>query len=140
MLPGTDLSFPNGVSVSKDGHYAYVSGWTSHTMHKYDLTTKKEVTRVTVNFMPDNTTWTPSGKLLVAGVKGVGGDCTGEAAASCLQAFGIAELDPATMKVRPLYDFTGKAWINGVATAIEAGGAIYVSAFQDDRVVKLPRK
>jgi hypothetical protein len=109
-------------------------------MHQYDLVAKKEVAKVSLSFMPDNSTWTPGGKLLVAGVKGVGGDCEGANAATCLQAFGIAELDPATMKVRQLYDITGKAWINGVATAIEAGGSLYVGAFQGDRVVKLPRK
>ncbi|MES2606037.1 MAG: SMP-30/gluconolactonase/LRE family protein [Pseudomonadota bacterium] len=139
VLPGTEYGYPNGVSVSKDGRYAYVSGWTTKSFHKYDLTQKQEVGRGDFSFMPDNLTWTADGKLLAAGIKGVAGNCPATSADPCIQGFGVAEIDPATLKVTEIYDNAGKALINGVSVAIEADGAIYVGSFQGDRLVKLPR-
>jgi len=51
----------------------------------------------------------------------------------------LAEVDPETMEHRILYDNNGKALINGVSVAIDAGDAYYVGSFQGDRVVKVPR-
>ena len=57
---------------------------------------------------------------------------------SSLQGFILAEVDPETLEHRILYD-NGKALINGVSVAIEAGEAYYVGSFQGDRVVKVTR-
>ena len=139
VLPGTEYGYPNGVVVSKDGRYAYVSGWTTRSFHQYDLQQKKQVGRGSLSFMPDNLTWTPNGLLLAAGIKGVNGNCPATSADPCIQGFGIALIDPAKLTVTNIYDNEGKALINGVSVAIEAQGAIYVGSFQGDRLVKLPR-
>lgn len=139
LLPGSEYGYPNGVVVSKDGRYAYVSAWTTKSFHQYDLTQKKETGRADFTFMPDNLTWTADGKLLAAGIKGVNGNCPEASADPCIQGFGVAEVDPVTLKVTEVYDNAGKALINGVSVAIEAGGSIYVGSFQGDRLVKLPR-
>jgi hypothetical protein len=139
VLPGTEYGYPNGVVVSKDGRHAYVSGWTTRSIHQYDLVAKAEVKRMPFTFMPDNLTWTPAGKLLAAGLKGVNGNCPADSDDPCLQGFGIAEVDPATLAVNEIYDNNGQALINGVSVAIEAAGALYVGSFQGDRLVKLPK-
>lgn len=140
VLPGTEIGYPNGVVLSKDGRYAYISGWTSKSLHQYDLMAKKEVKKTPLSFMPDNITWTAHNTMLVAGIQNINGNCPATSEIPCLQGFGVAEIDPATLSARMVHDITGKAWITGVATAIEAGGSIYVGAFQGDRIVKLPRK
>jgi hypothetical protein len=139
VLPGSEYAYPNGVLVSKDGRYAYVSGWISRDFHKYDLQEKKEVGKVALSFMPDNLTWTPSGKILAAGIQGVRGNCPASSSYPCIQGFVVAEVDPETMKVTTVYDSAGKALISGVSVAIEAAGAVYVGSFQGTRMVKVPR-
>ncbi|MBN2321902.1 MAG: SMP-30/gluconolactonase/LRE family protein [Acidobacteria bacterium] len=139
VLPGSEYGYPNGVLVSGDGRFAYISGWATRDLHQYDLTAKKEVAKCEFNFMPDNLTWTQDGKILAAGIKGVNGNCPPESDHPCIQGFKVAEVDPKTLERRILYDNDGMALINGVSVATEAGNAIYVGSFQGDRLVKLPR-
>ena len=139
VLPGSEYGYPNGVLVSNDGRFAYISGWTTRDIHKYDLATKKEAAKVELTFMPDNLTWMPGGKILAAGIKGINGNCPTDSKDPCIQGFVLAEIDPEKMESRILYDNNGKALINGVSVAIEALDAFYVGSFQGDRLLKLPR-
>ncbi len=139
VLPGSEYGYPNGVVVSKNGRYAYISGWTTLDLHKYDLKAEKEIAKCELAFMPDNLTWKRDGKILAAGIKGVSGNCPKDSQHPCLQGFMLAEVDPETLEHRILYDNNGKALINGVSVAIDAGDAFYVGSFQGDRVVKVPR-
>ena len=107
--------------VSQDGLYAYVSGWTTRSIHQYDLTAKKEVAKSAFTFMPDNLTWTAGGKLLAAGIKGVDGNCPADSQNPCLQGFGVAEVEPGSLAVSEIYDNDGKALINGVSVAKMTG-------------------
>jgi hypothetical protein len=139
VLQGTEYGYPNGILVSGDGRYAYISGWVTRDLHRYDLKAKKEVAKCEFPFMPDNLTWTKDGKILAAGIKGINGNCPPESDNPCTQGFMLAEVDPKTLEHRIVYDNNGKALINGVSVGIEAGDKIYVGSFQGDRVVILPR-
>ena len=139
VLPGSEYGYPNGVLVSKDGRSAYISGWTTRDLHKYDLAIKREVAKIELNFMPDNLTWSPDDKILAAGIKGINGNCPSDSSYPCMQGFVLAEVDPKTMESRIVFDNNGKALINGVSVAIQAGDAFYVGSFQGDRLLKLPR-
>jgi len=139
VLPGSEYAYPNGIVVSENGRYAYISGWISRDLHKYDLKAEKEIAKCELPFMPDNLTWKRDGKILAAGVKGVSGNCPKDSQHPCIQGFMVAEVDPETLEHRVLYDNNGKALINGVSVAIDAGDAFYVGSFQGDRVVKVPR-
>jgi hypothetical protein len=139
VLAGSEYGYPNGVLVSKDGRSAYISGWTTRDLHKYDLAIKREVAKIELNFMPDNLTWSPDDKILAAGIKGINGNCPSDSSYPCMQGFVLAEIEPKTMKSRIVFDNNGKALINGVSVAIQAGDAFYVGSFQGDRLLKLPR-
>lgn len=139
VLPASEYGYPNGVLVSPEGRYAYVSGWTTLDFHKYDLTTQKEVGKTQFTFMPDNLTFTADGKILAAGIKGVNGNCPENTENPCIQGFVVVEVDPETLAVTKVYDNEGKALINGTSVAIEAGDNIYVGSFQGDRLVKISR-
>jgi hypothetical protein len=139
VLPGSEYGYPNGVLVSKDGRSAYISGWTTRDLHKYDLAIKREVAKIELAFMPDNLTWSPDDKILAAGIKGINGNCPSDSNYPCMQGFVLAEVDPKTMESRIVFDNNGKALISGVSVAIQAGDAFYVGSFQGDRLLKLPR-
>jgi DNA-binding beta-propeller fold protein YncE len=139
LLPGTEYGYPNGVMVSKDGRFAYISGWTTRSFHRYDLTAMRETGRADFTFMPDNLTWTPDGKLIAAGIKGVNGNCPETSSDPCLQGMMVAEVDPESLQVTVLHDNAGRALINGTSVGIQVGSSIYVGSFQGDRLVILPR-
>jgi hypothetical protein len=140
-LPGTRAGYPNGVLVSSDGRYMYFNAWTAKEVHKYDLKEGKETGMIKLDFMPDNISWTSKRTMLAAGVKGAGGDCPAGSGTPCIQGFGVAEIDPAKMQVKTVFDSEGKAaMIPGVSIALQSGNAIYIGAFQGDRIVKIPAK
>jgi len=140
-LPGTRAGYPNGVLVSSDGRYMYFNAWTAKEVHKYDLKANKEVGVVKLDFMPDNITWTDKKQMLAAGVKGTQGDCPAGSGSPCIQGFGVAEIDPAKMTAKTVFDSQGKgALIGGVSVALQVGNSMYVGSFQGDRLVKIPFK
>jgi hypothetical protein len=137
-LPGSEGAYPNGVLVSADGRTMYFNAWTAMEVHKYDLQTSKATGVVKLNFMPDNITWTKDHKMLAAGVKNARGNCPADSATPCVSQFGVAEIDPAKMVAKPVFDSEGKgALISGVSVALQVGDSIYVGAFQGDRLVKI---
>ena len=136
-LPGTRAGYPNGVVAAADGRYIYFNAWTAKEVHKYDLKESKEAGVVKLDFMPDNLTWTKKGHILAAGVKGARSDCPAGSGTPCIQTFGIAEIDPATMTAKAIFDSEGKgALISGVSVALQMGNAVYIGAFQGERLVR----
>src|SRR6185369_14059104 len=100
----------------------------------------KDATVLKLDFMPDNITWTQKGQLLTAGVKGTRGNCPETSTTPCIMAFTVAQIDPGSMKINQTFDSKDRALIAGVSVAVQAGPAIYVGAFQGDRLVKLDWK
>ncbi len=140
-IPGTRVGYPNGVVVSQDGRYMYLNAWTAREVRKYDLKEGKQTAMIKLDFMPDNLTWTDKHQLLAAGVKGSRGDCPAGSGAPCVQAFGVAEIDPAKMEAKVIFDSEGKGpFISGVSVALQAGRSVYIGAFQGDRLVRIAWK
>jgi hypothetical protein len=138
-MPGTRLAYPNGVNASADGRYLYINAFSSRDVHKYDVAAAKIVGVAKVDFMPDNLTWTPKQRLIAAGIKGTRGNCPATSATPCIQSFGLALIDPQTMRATPLFDSGSRASFSGVSVAFEAGPDVFVGAFEGDRIVRMPR-
>jgi len=137
-LPDTRVAYPNGVLVSADGRYMYFNAFRAREVHKYDLSQRKDIGKVKVDFMPDNITWTKKHEMLAAGIKGNRGECPEGSRVPCSQMFGVARINPAKMTATVVYDSQGKpASIAGVSSALEVGNSIYLGAFSGDRIVKL---
>jgi hypothetical protein len=126
--------------ASADGRFIYVNEFRAQVVHKFDLEKGADVGSVKVDFLPDNLTWTQQGSLLVAGVKGARGDCPEGSGRRCLDGFGVAEIDPSTMKARTVFDSASapEPLISGVSSALQVGDSIYLGAFLGDRIVKIP--
>ena len=145
-IMGPRMRGPNGVVVSADGRYMFVNEFPAREVHKFDLVEGKELGSVKVDFLPDNLTWTKQGRLLAAGVRGSRGDCPEGSGRPCIQAFGVAEIDPALragekMQARPIFDSTSSGpLISSVSVALKVNDAIYVGAFTGDRILKIPYK
>lgn len=138
-VPGTRIRYPNGVIASPDGRYIYVNEFAARQVYKYDLSDGKVLGVAKVDFLPDNLTWTKEGRMLAAGVKGARGDCPEGSGRPCIQGFGVAEIDPANMQARPIFDSASvDPLIAGVSVALKVGRSIYLGAFLGDRIVKIP--
>lgn len=138
-IMNTRIRYPNGVVVSADGRYMYVNEFAGRQVFKYDLKDEKMIGSAKVDFLPDNLTWTKEGRLLAAGVKGARGDCPEGSGRPCIQGFGVAEINPADMQARVIFDSAAHdPLISGVSVALEVGDSIYLGAFQGDRLVKIP--
>lgn len=138
-VPGTRMRFPNGVVASADGRYIYVNEFIARTVHKYELASGTEEGSAAVDFLPDNLTWADNGRLMVAGVKGARGDCPAGSGRPCIDGFGVAEIDPATMRARTIFDSANTdPLISGVSVALKVGDSVYLGAFLGDRIVRIP--
>jgi len=139
-IPGTRMRFPNGVVVSADGNDMFVNEFLGHHVLKFDLKAGKQTGTVTVDFLPDNLTWTQHGHLLSAGMKGVASsECPKGSGKPCNLSFGIVEIDPATMQLRTTYDSENHdLLVEGVTVALKVGQDIYLGTHVSDRLVKLP--
>jgi hypothetical protein len=137
-VPGTRVAYPNGVVVSTDARDMFLNVFAAREVRKYDLNSGEVTGSVKVDFLPDNLTWTKQGLLLVAGVKGARGDCPEGSGRPCIQGFGVAEINPATMQARTVFDSAAHdPLITGVSVAFAVGDSIYLGAFQGDRLVKI---
>lgn len=138
-VPGTRMRFPNGVVVSPDGRYLFVNEFSAKVVHKFDLRAASELGRLVVDFLPDNLTWAGPDRLLAAGVKGARGNCPPDGDRACIDGFGVAEIDAATMKGRPVFDSASTdPLISGVSVASKVDDSIYLGAFLGDRIVSIP--
>jgi len=140
-IPGTRVAYPNGVIVSADGRDMYLNVFAAKEIRKYAIAGGEPKASVKVDFLPDNLTWTKEGRILAAGVKGARGDCPEGSGRPCIQGFGVAEINPATMLARPIFDSASTdPLIAGVSVAFAVDDSIYLGAFQGDRLVKIPYK
>lgn len=138
-VPNTRIRYPNGVIASSDGRTIYVNEFAARQVYKYNLSDGKMLGIAKVDFLPDNLTWTKEGRMLAAGVKGARGDCPEGSGRPCIQGFGVAEIDPANMQARPIFDSASvDPLIAGVSSALKVGNSIYLGAFLGDRIVKIP--
>lgn len=67
-VAGSDTSGPNGIEISPDGRWLYVSEWGRSTFYRIRLNgdaSKRE--SIHLDFRPDNVHWAPDGMLLVGG-------------------------------------------------------------------------
>jgi hypothetical protein len=139
VLADSRYAYPNGVVVSQDENTAYISGWTSSSLQRYDLQSQRETGRIDLGFMPDNLTWTPRGTLLAAGIRSVGGNCPADSGTPCIQSAVVAEIDPDTLAMAIVFDSAGQGLISGTSVATEAQGNLYIGAFQGSRLLKVRR-
>jgi hypothetical protein len=147
-LPGTRVGFPNGVLVSADGRFLYLNAWTERRVHKYDLKLLKDVGVAYVDFMPDNLSWVDPHVnpgmhrplMLAAGVKRDSGDCPAQSGHPCVQQFGVAEIDPISMKVKVLHESAvDERLISSISEALQVNNDIYIGAYKGDRLLKIQR-
>jgi sugar lactone lactonase YvrE len=124
MIPGTELSGPNGVELSPDGRFLFLAAFGGRRVVRVDLgPDRAPPASVALDIAPDNLRWTERGTLLT-----VGNNTTPDTG------WTIYEIDAATMTALRVMGVDRNATLQGAATALEVDGEIWIGTFNGDRV------
>ena len=116
-LPGTDMSGPNGLAVTADQRYMFVSDNGTNTVRRYALAaTYQPPVVIRPGIRTDNIRWSPDGQLLLAGP--VPDPKCAATPATCHETQAIKLLDPATLAVTPMIAFPGTASFDYLSSAL----------------------
>jgi hypothetical protein len=139
-LPGTRGGMPNGISVSKDGRTLFLNLSMASEVRRIDRATGMTEASAPVS-MPDNSTWAPDGRLLVASLR-AGDDttafehCQTQRPAICPIPFAIVALDPDTLEPTLLYE--NDPQVMGAGTVgLQVGGELFVGTFSGNRLLRV---
>lgn len=137
-LPGSRLIFPNGLQVDAVGRYLFINLYGASQVVKLDLRSGEVVRRAAVP-RPDNSSWAPDGRLLVASHTGeevLDPACTTAGSPFCPLAFQIVALDPDTLHGEVIFHHAG-APMGGGTIAVQHGQQLYIGSFVGDRLLKV---
>ena len=138
-VPGTQGAMPNGISLAADGKAFFLNLSRDSLVRKVRLADGMLLGEAEVAG-PDNSTWAPDGRLLVASLDFSlfsALSCIGDSKAPCLIAFEIVALDPQSMEKEVLISRKGPPM--GAATvALAAGKHLYLGSFAGDRLLRIP--
>jgi hypothetical protein len=140
-IEGTDGSMPNGIATSPDGRYIYMNASAESSLRKVEVATGRELGRVSVG-TPDNLSWSPDGRLLVASL---GDDFDAEDFVSCVSIthgacripFEIVAVDPDSMTLLgTVYESKGTPMGAGTV-GLQVGRELFIGSFKGDRILRV---
>ena len=132
-LPGTAMSGPNGLEVTRDLRYLLVAESGTSSLLRFDLAaTDKAPVRVRTDFRTDNLRWTSDGRLLAAGPR-PDDDCAA-GAEDCRDDSVVASLDPTTMDLDVVLDLPAEPNFSEITTALAVDGRLWLGSATGDRV------
>ncbi len=135
--PGSAMPFPNGIEKAPDETTLYVASFFGNDVRRLDLERGQVTARVRIE-RPDNLTWSPDGKLLVASHTDSLFElmrCREMPVGACGSAFEVVSIDPQTMDQFVVLAHRG-APIGGVSVALRAGGDVFLGTIAGDRVAR----
>ncbi len=134
-IEGTDGVVTNGVQTSPDGKIAYVVFTMSDKAIAVERETGKQLWETEVAH-PDNVSWAPDGRLLVASIRAdlqAVLECVESDAPFCPIGFGVVAIDPATGEATTLAEGGGPPF--GLATvAVQVGSKFYLGSATGERI------
>lgn len=135
--PGSAMPFPNGIEKGQGEDVLYVASFLGNEVRKLDLK-RGEVTGRTHVERPDNLTWSPDGKLLVASLTDSLVEtmhCRELPVGACGAAFEVVSIDPQSMDQFPILGHRG-APMGGVSVALRIDDAVYLGSSAGDRIAR----
>lgn len=136
-VPGSETSGANGLEISKDGKWYYISGWGTNTFIRLSRgKTPFQRDTVPVGFHLDNIRMSPDGTLLGAGSTIPPGprDHSPDGLAC------VDRIDPKTMKVQELVRYHFNDVFVGATGALQVGNEIWVGSVRTpaNRIARFP--
>jgi hypothetical protein len=138
VVPGTQSRLPNGIELSEDATEIFLNVGRPGQVWRIQRATGQVTARADVPG-PDNSTWAPDGRLLVASMLADSRDfpvCTNLARGACPLAFQIVALEPRTLASEVLYRGEG-APMGGGTVGLWIGPDLLIGSFAGDRVLRV---
>ncbi len=135
-LPGTDGALTNGIEISPDGKVLFINYYLGSKIVAVERETGKHLWAIELEG-PDNTSWAPDGKLLVAThqhttLKDVL-ECAGADIPYCPIAYEIMAIDPNTGSYTLRYQGIG-APMAAATVGVQIGQTLYLGSFAGERI------
>ena len=137
-LPGTETGFTNGIAITADGRTLFVNASIEGVVRRIDRASGRLEGSAEIPG-PDNSSWAPDGRLLVASFVGSLREnlaCDGIPRGACPVAFEIVALDPETLATETLYR-GGGAPMGGGTVGLRVGDELFVGSFAGDRILRV---
>lgn len=139
-IEGTDGIIPNGIVASTDGSVIYMNASGENRIRKIDVASGRELGQASVA-SPDNVTWSPDGRLLVASLGGFSpadfAACQAMERGACGIPFKIVAIDPDSMSVLgTLYESDG-APMGAGTVGLQIGQELFIGSFKGDRILRV---
>lgn len=138
-VPGTRGPLPNGIEVSPDESKIFLNLSFADEVRRVDRTSGEIEARAEVS-APDNSTWAPDGRLLVASIERLEAEdlsvCMQLEQGSCPIPFRIVSLDPGTLESRVLYEGGGPP-LGAGTVGLRVGDELFIGTFAGDRLVRV---
>ncbi len=134
-LPGTAGVLPNGIAISGDGQTLFVNDYLGDRVFAVDRASGVRRWETEVS-KPDNSSWSPGGRLLVAGHTTPIAETLRYSeleGAGCPLPFTIVALDPTDGSREVVFEGEGPP-MGGVTTAVQVGDTLYFGSFTGDRM------
>lgn len=141
-VPGTQSRYPNGIILGPDGRSFFLNAYFGNSVTHHDLDSGRVLGKAQV-LRPDNSSWSASGKLLVAShrgsIWGILNSVRQPVNEVSLLPFAVVEVDPQTMTTNDLLEREGPPMGAGTV-AVEVGAWYYIGSYLGDRLVKVPAR
>ena len=145
-IEGTSLPHDNGIEISPDGKTVYVAAPPARavTAYRRGATWRKLWSLSTPGMIPDNIHWGPNGKLYAGGFADDEPACgpleavNGRVDFGCPRGFRAAVIDPIAKSVAVVAKGAPVAGFQGGATALPAGGDLWISSPFANRLAYRP--
>lgn len=134
---GSEMPFPNGIEKGPNEDVLYVASFFGNEVRRLDVK-RGEITGRSQIEHPDNLTWSPDGKLLVAAHTDSTIEmmrCREVPVGACGAAFEVVSIDPQSMAQFVILAHRG-APIGGVSVALRIADELYLGAFTGDRIAR----
>jgi hypothetical protein len=135
---GTETTFPNGIALSADGRTIFLNSSIGGEVLRIDRATGRALGSAQVAG-PDNSTWAPDGRLLVASFTGPLYEtmaCNALERGACPVAFEIVAIDPETLATETIYR-GGGAPMGAGTVGLRVGDELFVGSFAGDRILRV---
>lgn len=136
ILPGSHQVFPNGIQVDAEERHVYLNLYGASAVARLELASGRVVRQARVP-RPDNSSWAPDGRLLVAShvdSEVLDPACTRADSPWCPLGFQIVALDPETLHGEVIFRHQG-APMGAGTIAVQHGRRLYIGSFVGDRLL-----
>jgi hypothetical protein len=137
-IKGTELSGPNGITLSPDNEWVYLTAFGKREIIRFNRT-KSPITmeRVKVGITPDNIRWGDDGMLYTVGNNHVPPEeCQNP---PCRAGWSVYSVHPYSLKLKRIFSIDQTAALQNGTTALVVDNEIWVGTFAGDMIAYFPK-